>query len=60
MSKLKKGHNSIKQHFELSPLTVWTALWIVSTYPKFQVNIFSNKRDITKCHSFFTTTRPGL
>ena len=36
-------------HFELSPLIIWIALWIVNTYSKFQVNIFSNKRNITKC-----------
>ena len=36
-------------HFELSPLIVWIVLWIVNTYSEFQVNIFSNKRDITKC-----------
>ena len=28
-------------HFELSPLIVWIALWIVNTYTEFQVNIFS-------------------
>ena len=43
-------------HFEFSPLIVWIALWIVNTYSEFQVNIFSNNRDITKCHSFCTTT----
>ena len=36
--------------FEWSPLIVWIALWIGNTYP--QVNIFSNKRDITKCQRF--------
>ena len=51
-SKSKKGHNSIKMHFELSPLTVWIALGIVNTYSESQVNIFNNYRDITK-----TTTR---
>ena len=35
-------------HFELSPLIVWIALWKVNTYSKFQVNIFSNNKDITK------------
>ena len=49
MSKLKKGHNSIEMLFELSPLIVWIALWIEKTYSEFQVNIFSNNRDITKC-----------
>ena len=43
-------------HFELSPLTEWIGLWIVNIYAEFQVNIFSNKRDITQCHSFNTMT----
>ena len=55
-SKLKKGHNSEKMHFELSSLIVWITLWIVNTYSEFQVNIFSNNRDITKCQSFCTMT----
>ena len=30
--KWKKGHNSVKyMHFELSPLIVWIALWMVNT-----------------------------
>ena len=30
--KWKNGHNSVrKMHFELSPLIVWIALWIVNT-----------------------------
>ena len=46
-------------HFELSPLIVWIALWIVSLRSKFQEN---NNDDITKCHSFGTThtTMPRL
>ena len=44
-------------HFEVSPLIVWIALWIVKTYSEFQVNIFSNIRDITKCQSFCTTLK---
>ena len=32
-------------HFELSPLIVWIALWIVNINSKLQVNI-SNNRDI--------------
>ena len=44
-------------HFELSALIVWIALWIVNTYYKFQVNIFTINRDITKCQSFCTTTK---
>ena len=38
-------------HFELCPLIVWIALWIVNAYSAFQVNIFCNNRDITKCQS---------
>ena len=30
---------------------VWIALWIVNTYSEFQVNIFNNNRDITRCQS---------
>ena len=60
-SKSKKGYNnSGKKHFELSPLIVWITLWIVNTLSEFQVNIFSNNRDITKCKSFCTTTTPRL
>ena len=42
-------------HFELSPLIVWIALWIVDKYAEFQVNISSNNGYITKCLSFCTT-----
>ena len=37
-SKSKTGHNSEKKnmHFELSPLLVWIALWIVNMYCQFQ------------------------
>ena len=31
-------------HLELFPLIVWIALWIINTYSKFEVNIFSNKK----------------
>ena len=43
-------------HFELSPLIVWIALWIVNPYSQFQEIIFSNNRHISKCRSFSTTT----
>ena len=33
-------------HFELSPLIVWIALSLVNTFSKFELNIFSNNRDI--------------
>ena len=41
--KLEKGYSSEKKkmYFELFPLKVWTALWIVNTYFEFQVSIFS-------------------
>ena len=56
--KSKKGHNSEgkKMHSELTPSIAWIALWIVNTYFQFQVNILSNNRGITKCHSFCMTT----
>ena len=38
----KRGIVLSKMHFELSPLIVWIALWIVIAYSKFEVNIFSN------------------
>ena len=44
-SKSKKEHNSEKKkkmHFELPPLIVWIAVWIVNTYSHFLKNIFSN------------------
>ena len=39
-------------HFELSPLIVRIDFCIVNTYSEFQVNIFTNKQDITKYHKF--------
>ena len=61
-SKLKKGQKSGKKkiHFELSPLMARIAFWILYTYPEFQVNIFSHKRDITKCRSFCMATTPMM
>ena len=50
-------------HVELSPLIVWIAPWILNTYSEFQLNIFSNNRDIKTCQSFRTTrttTTPRL
>ena len=41
-------------HFELSPLIVWIALLIVNTFSEFQVNIFGNNGDITKCQFLHT------
>ena len=61
-SKSKKGHNFVKKNGGLPPLLVWVPLLIVNNYSEFQVNIFSNNRDIRKCQSFRktppTTTPP--
>ena len=45
-SKLKKGHNFVKKIKGLSTLLIWVPLLIVNNYSEFQVNIFSNNRDI--------------
>ena len=45
-SKSKKGHNFVKKIGGLSSLLVWVSLLIVNNYSEFQVNIFSNNRDI--------------
>ena len=54
-SKSKKGHNFVKKSGGLPPLLVWVSLLIVNNYSEFQVNIFSNNRDIIKCQSFRAT-----
>ena len=46
------GHHFVKQIGGLPPLLVWVSLLIVNNYFEFQVNIFSNNRDIRKCKSF--------
>ena len=51
-STSKKGHNFVKKIEGLSPLLVWVFLLIVNNYSEFQVNIFSNNRDIRKCQNF--------
>ena len=53
-SKSKKGHNFLKNE-GLPPLLVWVSMLIVNNYSEFQVNIFSNSRDVEKCQSFCTT-----
>ena len=40
----------------LPPLLVWVSLLIVNNYSEFQVNIFSDNRDIRKCEGFRTTS----
>ena len=48
--KSKKGHNFVKKKIGgLPPLLVWVPLLIVNNYSQFQVNIFSNNRDVRKC-----------
>ena len=54
-SMSKKGHNSVKNE-GLPPLLVWVPRLIVNNYSEFQVNIYSNNRDIRKCQSFRTKT----
>ena len=43
-------------NLELSPLFVQIPLFILNIYFEFQVYMFSNGRDMTKCHSFCITT----
>ena len=45
-SKSKIGHNFVKKIGGLPPLVIWVPLLIVNNYFEFQVNIFSNNRDI--------------
>ena len=45
-SKSKKGNNFVKKIEGLPPLFVWVPLLIVNICSEFQVNIFSNNRDI--------------
>ena len=61
-SMSKKGHNFVKKIGGLPALLVWLPLLIENNYPEFQINIFSNNRDIRKCQSFRTppTPTPGL
>ena len=65
-SKLKKGHNFVKNNWKITSPMVWVPLLIVNNYSEFQVNIFSNNRDIRKCQSFrlkpptLPPTTPGL
>ena len=54
-SKSKKGHYFAKKIGGFTPLLVWVPLLVVNNYSEFQVNIFSNNRDIRKCQSFRTT-----
>ena len=58
-----KNVNHGKKNGGLPPLLVRVPLLIVNNYSEFQVNIFSNNRDIRKCQSFrtpMTPTMPGL
>ena len=51
---IKRGI-TLSKNGELSPLLVWVTLLIINNCSEFQVNIFSNNRDIGKCQSFRTT-----
>ena len=51
-SKSKKGITLSIKIGRLPPLLVWVPLLIVNNYSEFQVNIFSNNRDIRKYQSF--------
>ena len=65
-SKSKRGITLSKKIGGLPPLLVWVPLLIVNNCSQFQINIFSNNRDIRKYQSFPTTltppplTTPGL
>ena len=52
--ELKRGLILAKLNLELSPLFVHIPLLIVNTHFQFQVYMFSNGTDMTKCHSFCT------
>ena len=56
-SKSKKGHNFDKKIEGLPPLLIWVPLLIADNYSEFQVNIFSNNRDIRNVKVF--ARRPG-
>ena len=45
-SKSNKGHNFVPKIEGLPPLLIWVPLLIVNNYSEFQVNIFSNNRDV--------------
>ena len=50
----KRGITLSKKIGGLPPLLVWVPLLTVNNYTEFQVNIFSNNREIRKCQSFHT------
>ena len=56
-SKLKKGHNSVKNAFSIISLDNMDCFWIVNTFFEFQVNIFSDNRDITKCQKILKSKK---
>ena len=45
-SKLKKGHNYVRKILSVTCPTGMGSLLIVNNWSEFQVNIFSNERDI--------------
>ncbi|MEW8542233.1 MAG: hypothetical protein AB2693_01755, partial [Candidatus Thiodiazotropha sp.] len=44
---------------ELPALLVWVPLLTLHNLAKYEVNMFSNNRDIATCQSFRTTTTPS-
>ena len=54
----KRGITLSKKIGGLPPLLEWIPLLIVNNFSEFQVNIFSNNRDIRKCQSFRTVQQP--
>ena len=55
-SKSKKGHNCAKHILRVTSPIGMSYSFHNEQLVEFQVNIFSNDRDITKCPSFCTTT----
>ena len=56
----KQGIILAKINLKSSLLFLHIPLFEVNIYFEFQVYVFSNGRDMTKCHSFCTTTTPSL
>ena len=51
-SKLKMGPNFVKKNWRITSPTGMGSPFDSKQYSEFQVNIFSNNRDIRKCQSF--------
>ena len=59
-SKSKKGHNFVKKNWRIISATGIGSPFDSEQLSEFQVNIFSNNRDIRKCQSFRTPPPPEL